>query len=149
MASERRLLGPDPRPPPSILVVAACLSADPARLEQVVANLLQNALRYAPSGPIVLRAHHGAPDEVWIEVSDQGPGIPLAEQAHVWEKFYRTASGGRVMRAGSGIGLWVVRTLAELHGGRAELDSQPGQGSTFRIVLPRASEGGPAAAGTG
>jgi signal transduction histidine kinase len=119
---------------------AVCALADPARLDQIVANLLQNALRYAPEGPIVLRARAAASDEVWIEVSDQGPGIPLAEQAHVWEKFYRTASGGRVTRAGSGIGLWVVRTLAELHGGRAELESEPGRGSTFRIVLPRAPE---------
>ncbi|HEV8636743.1 MAG TPA: HAMP domain-containing sensor histidine kinase [Chloroflexota bacterium] len=116
-------------------------SADPARLEQAVGNLLQNALRYAPTGPVTLRARPGASDEVWIEVRDQGPGIPPEEQPHVWEKFYRTPYGARATRAGSGIGLWVVRTLAELHGGRAELDSTPGEGSTFRIVLPRAEEG--------
>jgi signal transduction histidine kinase len=116
-------------------------AADPARLEQVVGNLLQNALRYAPSGPIVLGAGHRPSGEVWIEVRDLGPGIPTEEQPHVWEKFYRTSEGVRVARAGTGIGLWVVRTLAELHGGRAELESTPGSGSIFRIVLPRTEEG--------
>jgi signal transduction histidine kinase len=122
-------------------------AADPARLEQVVGNLIQNALRYAPTGPIVLGAGHGATGEAWVEVRDLGPGIPPEEQPHVWEKFYRTSEGVRVARAGTGIGLWVVRTLAELHGGRAELESAPGHGSTFRIVLPTAEEGATAVDG--
>jgi signal transduction histidine kinase len=113
--------------------------ADPARLEQMVGNLLLNALRYAPSGPIVVLARPAGDGEVWIEVSDEGPGVPDELQAKVWDKFYRAAGSDRVTQ-GMGLGLAVVRTLAELHGGRVELESSPGNGSTFRIVLPRAAQ---------
>jgi signal transduction histidine kinase len=111
--------------------------ADPARIEQMVGNLLFNALRYAPTGPVVVRGRPASPNEVWIEVCDQGPGISAELQPRVWEKFYRVAGSEHVTQ-GTGIGLAVVRTLAELHGGHVELESSPGAGSTFRIVLPRA-----------
>jgi two-component system sensor histidine kinase KdpD len=111
--------------------------ADPARIEQMVGNLLFNALRYAPTGPVVVRARPASPNEVCVEVCDQGPGIPTELQPRVWDKFYRVA-GSEQLTHGTGIGLAVVRTLAELHGGHVELDSAPGAGSTFRIVLPRA-----------
>jgi signal transduction histidine kinase len=111
--------------------------ADPARIEQMVGNLLFNALRYAPTGPVVLRARPASPNEVWVEVCDHGPGISAELQPRVWDKFYRVAGSDEVTQ-GTGIGLAVVRTLAELHGGRVELESSPGAGSTFRIVLPRA-----------
>jgi signal transduction histidine kinase len=111
--------------------------ADPARIEQMVGNLLFNALRYAPTGPVVVRARRASPTEVCVEVSDQGPGISVELQPHVWDKFYRVAGSEQVTH-GTGIGLAVVRTLAELHGGHVELESTPGAGSTFRIVLPRA-----------
>jgi len=110
--------------------------ADPARLEQMVGNLLLNALRYAPSGPIIVRARRTDRDEVWVEVADEGPGIPAELQARIWDKFYR-AAGSEHATPGMGLGLTVVRTLAELHGGRVELDSSPGTGATFRVVLPR------------
>ena len=87
--------------------------ADPARLDQMVGNLLHNAIRYSVGGPVVLRAGTASDTEVWIEVRGQG----------------------------SGIGLPVVRPLAELHGGRVELTTTLDSGSTFRIVLPRATEG--------
>jgi len=111
--------------------------ADPARVEQMVGNLLFNALRYAPTGPVVVRARPASPNEVCVEVCDQGPGIPTELQPRVWDKFYRVA-GSEQLTHGTGIGLAVVRTLAELHDGHVELDSAPGAGSTFRIVLPRA-----------
>jgi signal transduction histidine kinase len=112
--------------------------ADPARLNQMVGNLLLNALRYASTGPIVVRASVASQTEVWIEVCDHGPGIAHDLQPRIWEKFYRVATKEPVTQ-GSGIGLAVVRSLAELHGGRVELDSDPGSGSIFRIVLPRAT----------
>jgi signal transduction histidine kinase len=112
--------------------------ADPARLNQMVGNLLLNALHYAWTGPIAVRASVASQTEVWIEVCDQGPGIAHDLQQRVWEKFYRVADSEAVTQ-GSGIGLAVVRSLAELHGGRVELDSSPGGGSIFRIVLPRAA----------
>jgi len=111
--------------------------ADPARVEQMVGNLLFNALRYAPTGPVVVRARPANPNEVWVEVCDEGPGISAELQPRVWDKFYRVAGSDQVTH-GTGIGLAVVRTLAELYGGHVELESSPGVGSTFRIVLPRA-----------
>jgi signal transduction histidine kinase len=113
--------------------------ADRARLEQMVGNLVSNALRYAPSGPIIVAARANAEGQVAIEVRDHGPGIAAADLPKVWDKFYRTASGERTTR-GSGIGLSVVRTLAELHDGRAEVESVLGQGTTFRLVLPAVGE---------
>jgi signal transduction histidine kinase len=110
--------------------------ADPARVEQMVGNLLFNALRYAPRGPVVLRARSGGPNEVWVEVCDEGPGISAELQPRIWEKFYRVAGSEQVTH-GTGLGLAVVRTLAELQGGHVELESSPSAGSTFRIVLPR------------
>jgi two-component system heavy metal sensor histidine kinase CusS len=85
-----------------------------------------------------VRASVASQTEVWIEVCDQGPVIAHDLQQRVWEKFYRVADSEAVTQ-GSGIGLAVVRSLAELHGGRVELDSSPGGGSIFRIVLPRAA----------
>ena len=110
-------------------------SVDPERLSQVVGNLITNALRYAPDGPITLRAarHKG-----WlrIEVVDEGPGIPPEEQPRVWEKFYRGALAINTTPRGSGLGLAVVKHLVELQGGRVGLKSEVGRGSTFWFTLP-------------
>lgn len=108
--------------------------ADRTRLEQMVGNLISNALRYAPRGPIVARAF-GTPTEVTIEVRDDGPGIAPEDLPKIWEKFYR-AGTSRAAPRGTGVGLSVVRDLAELHGGRAEVESVVGQGTTFRLVFP-------------
>ncbi|HVC33927.1 MAG TPA: ATP-binding protein [Chloroflexota bacterium] len=114
--------------------------ADAARLEQMVGNLVTNALRYADAGPVTLRARRLSADEACIEVSDLGKGVSAEDQPKIWDRFYRTASGELRASRGAGVGLSVVRTLADLHGGRAELESTVGQGSTFRIVLPAAIE---------
>lgn len=111
-------------------------SADVARLEQMIGNLVTNALRYAPEGAVILRVRRLGSTEAAIEVIDHGRGIAPDDQSRIWERFYRTASGTRKAPRGTGVGLWVVRILAELHGGRAEVESALGQGSLFRIVLP-------------
>ena len=119
--------------------------ADRGRVAQVLANLLENALKYAPSGPIVVRAKHirsGEGDRhfVRLEVADRGPGIPLVEQPRVWERFYR---GQRVnelnLARGTGIGLAVVKALVEAQGGRVGLKSTPGRGARFWADLPAAA----------
>lgn len=109
--------------------------ADPDRLRQVVGNLVSNALRYAPGKPIRVRAGR-AQDGVWFELADHGPGIAPEEQARVWERFYRAEHASMASARGLGIGLAVVRALAEAHGGRVLLNSQPGRGSRFRVTLP-------------
>jgi signal transduction histidine kinase len=140
--------------------------ADPARVAQVVTNLLDNALKYAPQGPVVLRARGAAeagdaadtgeateaatpgPEVVRIEVLDRGPGVPVAEQDRVWEKFFRGAGAAALPLArGSGIGLAVVKALIEAQAGRVGLESRPGQGACFWFELPAAREASaPAAA---
>jgi signal transduction histidine kinase len=114
--------------------------ADPARMAQVVTNLVENAIKYAPRGQITLRARRDE-DGALVEVQDEGPGIPLQEQARVWEKFYRGSGvAGRNGVPGSGIGLAVVRALVEAQGGTVGLRSAPDQGSTFWIEVPLAHE---------
>jgi PAS domain S-box-containing protein len=112
--------------------------ADQARIVQVVSNLLDNALKYAPQGAIVLRAQ-ARPGAVRIQVEDDGPGIPFPEQPRLWEMFYRGERGaGRGRVPGSGIGLAVVKALVEAQGGRVGVESAPGQGTRFWFELPTA-----------
>jgi signal transduction histidine kinase len=121
--------------------------ADRDRLLVAVGHLLTNALRYAPTGPIVLRAGRLA-EAVRIEVEDEGPGIPVNEQPRVWEKFYRGSSTAALNRArGAGIGLAVVKALVEAQGGRVGLTSVPGRGACFWFELP--ASGGAASGPTG
>ncbi|HEY5988268.1 MAG TPA: HAMP domain-containing sensor histidine kinase, partial [Streptosporangiaceae bacterium] len=107
--------------------------ADPARVGQILANLLSNALKYTPQGGLV--RVQVTTEGTWavIRVSDTGPGIPPDELPHVFDRFFR----GRTARpTGTGIGLTVVSELAQAHGGTAEVASQPGQGTTFTVRLP-------------
>jgi signal transduction histidine kinase/DNA-binding response OmpR family regulator len=108
---------------------------DPERLVQVVGNLITNALRYAPAGPIEL-ALEASRGWLRVEVSDQGPGIAAEEQSRVWEKFYRGSLAMSAAPRGSGLGLAVVKHLVELQGGRVGLQSVLGGGSTFWFTLP-------------
>ncbi len=111
-------------------------SVDAALVERALSNLLDNALRVTPAGGKVavrvLRDERG----IRVEVSDTGPGVSLEDQARVFERFYQAARH-RDLRGSSGLGLAIVRRVAELHGGEAGLRSQPGKGSTFFIDLPQ------------
>ena len=123
-------LEPAPELPPA--------SADRDRLQQVLVNLLDNAIKYSPQGGQVTVALEAATDVVRISVTDPGLGIPLAEQQRVFEKFYRldtelTRAGG-----GTGLGLYITRELVRRMGGTIGVRSQPGVGSTFTVDLPRA-----------
>lgn len=106
---------------------------DPRRLEQVVLNLLANVHRHSPSGTRI-RISGRCPDgEVLLSVSDNGPGIPVAELKAVFERYHRIAS----VEAGSGLGLAIAKGIVELHGGRIWAESGSGQGVTFHVALPR------------
>ena len=122
--------------PPAPLLVRA----DAPRLEQAILNLLGNAQKYGrEGGRIALRVerHHA---EALVVVADDGPGIPLDEQARIFERFYRPEAASSRRIVGSGLGLPIVKLLTELHGGRVAVESQPGRGATFRIALPLAAE---------
>jgi signal transduction histidine kinase len=108
--------------------------ADAGRLEQVLHNLVHNAVRHTPPGGIVAVVVR-ADSEVSIEVRDTGEGIPLDELPHIWERFYR---GGKSDEHSAGLGLALVKELTEAMGGTVSVESAPGQGSRFRVGLRRA-----------
>jgi PAS domain S-box-containing protein len=112
------------------------LLGDELRLEQVVQNLIQNAIKYSPSGGTVavLVERQGA--NAYVRVSDQGIGIPAAALPQLFRRFYRAPNADSQHISGMGIGLYVVKEIVELHGGAVEVASQERQGSTFTISLP-------------
>ena len=108
------------------------LYADPDKLEQVLTNLVENALKYA-EGPVVVSAEVRA-DDVLVRVADHGPGIAENHLTGIFMKFYRRA-GER--KAGTGLGLYITKGIVEAHGGRIWAESQPEHGSTFFFTLPQ------------
>ncbi len=111
------------------------LYADPLRLAQVIENLVNNAIKYTPSGGSV-GVEAGSDDGVlWIKVSDTGGGILPEEQEMIFTPFYR-GNQGRKIRQGMGLGLTIARDLVQAHGGRITLESAPGKGSCFTVWLP-------------
>ncbi|HEX8202304.1 MAG TPA: ATP-binding protein [Isosphaeraceae bacterium] len=115
---------------------AATVAADPDRLRQVFDNLLDNAVAYnRPGGSVVVRGRCSDGRAI-VEVADTGIGIPPEAQGRVFDRFYRVDPARGRRRGGSGLGLSIVRALVEGLRGRVELESQPGQGSTFRVILP-------------
>ncbi len=114
--------------------------ADHRRLERALLNLLSNAHRFSPAGASIRIAVEDNGEEVSWTVADSGPGIPLDQQRHLFERFFVGATDRG--RGGAGLGLPIVLAIAQAHGGRVEVDSTPGRGSTFRIVVPagRATE---------
>lgn len=116
--------------------------ADPDRLEQVFINLLDNALRAAPSGGKVRIEVRESPTEFHVSVSDNGPGIPPEEQPLIWERFYKVDKSRTRAGGGTGLGLAIVREIVEAHGGSIYVTSRPGEGSTFIFTLPKATRRG-------
>jgi PAS domain S-box-containing protein len=109
---------------------------DSARLEQVVQNLLQNAVKYSPSGGVVMVRVYHQQDRACLSVSDQGIGIPEAAQANLFQQFYRATNVEAQQIQGMGIGLYVVKEIVALHDGEITVESREGEGSTFTISLP-------------
>lgn len=119
--------------------------ADPRRMEQVLSNLVGNAIKYSPEGgaiEVTIRAEHET-HEALLSVCDQGIGIPLREQAQVFERFVRAGNAQAYGIRGTGLGLYLCRELIEEHGGRIWLESAVGQGSTFFVALPLATKAAP------
>jgi two-component system OmpR family sensor kinase len=120
---------------------------DDARLRQVVTNLVDNALAYSPAAtPVTLRlaqATRGPATLVAIEVADRGPGLTPEQAERVFERFYRTDAARSRAHGGTGLGLSIVAAITAAHGGTVELDTAPGEGATFRVLLPLAPEPSP------
>ncbi len=114
------------------------LSCDPLRIEQVITNLVSNAIKYSPRGGVVEVALGPPGAEAVVDVADYGVGIPAEDQARIFEPFRRTGSSRETV-PGTGLGLFVARRIVEAHGGRIEVQSQPGTGTRFRVRLPRSA----------
>lgn len=115
--------------------VAAELGADAIRLGQAINNLVDNALKYTPTGGRVALVTQVEPKAIVVEVSDTGPGVPLAEREAVFRRLYRGDSS-RSQR-GLGLGLSLVKAIVEAHGGTVTVDDAPGGGARFVVRLPR------------
>jgi two-component system, OmpR family, sensor kinase len=139
----QRELTPDARilelvPPQSLMVYG-----DASLLSQVLGNLLSNAVKYSPDAGLI--QVDAAPDgaQIALVIADQGIGIPETEQEHVFERYYRGSNTSGIV--GSGVGLYLVRTILELHQGSVALESREGEGSRFRVRLPALAEMGTSA----
>jgi signal transduction histidine kinase len=114
-------------------------NADPEKLLQVFAILLDNAVRYSPAGATVRIGAERKAETVELVVADQGIGIPLSDQEQIFRKFYRGADAeARVGEGGTGLGLFIARGLVTAMGGKISVSSREGEGSTFAIELPAA-----------
>jgi two-component system OmpR family sensor kinase/two-component system sensor histidine kinase BaeS len=114
--------------------------ADPTRIHQVLANLIANALRYAPQGsqkPATVSLSVAAADgQVMVRISDNGPGLTAKQQASVFDRFWRSDAARSRERGGSGLGLAIAKGIVFAHDGTIGVDSEPGQGATFWFSLP-------------
>jgi signal transduction histidine kinase len=115
------------------------VEVDPERMAQVLGNLLANALRYTPGGGQVRLAARLDGNEVCLQVKDSGPGIAAEDLPHIFDRFYR-ADKSRQAGEESGLGLTIVKSLVEAHGGRITAESAPGQGASFSVRLPPAGK---------
>jgi signal transduction histidine kinase len=109
---------------------------DPERVHQVVANLVENAVRYSPPGGRVDLRAFAAPSGVAISVEDEGPGIPPEEATRVFERFYRVDAARSSSRGGAGLGLAIARWIVDLHGGAIRAEQRIPRGCRMVVVLP-------------
>ena len=112
------------------------IEADGRRVEQVVANLLDNALNHTPSGGIVTVAVSLDKDDALVSVADTGEGIPAEHLPYIFERFYRIDDARSRKTGGAGLGLAIAKQMVELHGGRIWVESEVGKGSKFSFTLP-------------
>jgi two-component system phosphate regulon sensor histidine kinase PhoR len=120
------------------VAASATVHADPKRLEQMLTNLIDNAVRFNRQGGLVAVSSRALPDRHLISVSDTGEGIGPKEMHRVFERFYRVDRARTREVGGTGLGLSIVKHLARLHGGEVTLESDLGIGTKFTIDLPSA-----------
>jgi signal transduction histidine kinase len=122
--------------------VSIRVHADPDALVQAVLNLLGNAMKYSGASRQIRLVVDVDDTHARLRVADDGVGVPPAEQARIFKSFYRAASA-EALTTGAGLGLALVRHFADAHGGGVSVESAPGRGSVFTIVLPRAAAADP------
>jgi PAS domain S-box-containing protein len=115
------------------------LLGDKDKIQSIISNLLSNAIKFTPQGGRVSVSVRQQTDELLIRVSDTGVGIPREELPRIFERFYRGRRTSEQVK-GTGLGLAIVKELVTMHGGRVGVESEPGRGTTFTVVLPVAGE---------
>ncbi|OGO40113.1 MAG: hypothetical protein A2Z04_08620 [Chloroflexi bacterium RBG_16_57_9] len=120
----------------------AVVTGDPDRLKQLLLNLADNAIKYTPKGGQVHLALERSDGWVRIAVADTGVGIPAEDMPHIFDRFYRVDKARSREKGGTGLGLAIAQWLAQVHGGRIEVHSEIGKGSTFTVWLPEATREG-------
>jgi len=115
---------------------------DRARIEQVIVNIITNAIRYTPDGGEITVRVGGSENHVWVTVKDTGIGIPKEQLPHIFDRFYRVDRARSRALGGSGLGLSIAREIVLKHGGDINIDSEPGKGTKVVIRLPREQSGG-------
>jgi heavy metal sensor kinase len=111
-------------------------TGDFVHLKRLLLNLVDNGIKYTPSGGSVKVSLERKEEKALISIMDNGPGIPPDEQPQIFQRFYRSPEARSKGQGGSGLGLSIVKSIAEAHGGRIELESTPGRGSIFKVYLP-------------
>lgn len=112
------------------------VSGDPERLRDVFRNLLENAVKYSPRGGTIEVRAQAAPDCTVVEISDSGVGIASEHLPYIFDRFYRVESPSTASVGGSGLGLYIAGALVRAHGGAVNVRSEPGEGTTFSVMLP-------------
>jgi signal transduction histidine kinase len=138
VVQEQQLAWPNRQIDSSLPAQAVVVQADRERVGQVVTNYLTNALKYAPAErPIEISLRREAA-QVRMHVRDEGPGVPLEQQEHIWQRFYRSpgAEAQKGTEGSLGLGLYLCRSLISQHGGQTGVESTPGAGATFWFTLP-------------
>ncbi len=113
------------------------LLADVSRIKQVMVNLLSNAIKYSGENAVILLEIFETKDRAGFMIRDNGIGIPKEELPYIFERFYRADKSRNRMTGGTGIGLTIVKSIVEAHGGRVSVESKLGKGSTFTVTLPK------------
>ena len=142
LADDARMLHPD-WPVELRVDGETTVTGDELRLRQAIGNLLANARSHTPEGTPVTVAVTGNGDVVTVEVADRGPGIAAEDLPRVFERFYRADPSRSRASGGSGLGLSIVASIAEAHGGEAGVASEAGQGATFTLSIPACKSGDP------
>lgn len=118
------------------MIEPATVAGDDMRLRELLLNLLDNAVKYSPPGGRVemsVLKHEGT---ARVSISDQGIGMSREEQAHIFDRFYRTDTARAHTKKGTGLGLAICKWIVDAHHGTMDVQSEPGKGSTFTVILP-------------
>jgi signal transduction histidine kinase len=114
------------------------VAVDPTQIDQVVTNVLENAIRFSPPGGAIVISASRWESTVEIRIADEGPGIPIEDRDQVFQEFYRLDRGAG--RGGTGLGLAISMAIVEAHGGRIWAEGAPGGGTTIVMRLPAVAE---------